>query len=53
LDNNPATVQIAAGGGELHQRHRDGSIWQYEGPAILGWVELDANPATDLITVAT
>ena len=29
LDNNPATVDIAASGGNLYQRHNTGLIWQY------------------------
>jgi hypothetical protein len=31
LDNNPATSFIAAGGGQLYQRHNTGLIWRYTG----------------------
>jgi hypothetical protein len=31
LDNNPATVQIAADGNALYQRHNTGRIWVYTG----------------------
>ncbi|GAA1616434.1 hypothetical protein ACFQY4_18310 [Catellatospora bangladeshensis] len=46
LDNNPRTVQIAASGANIYQRHGDGRIWKYLGVPITGWQQLDANPAT-------
>jgi hypothetical protein len=46
LDNNLATVETVASGGHLYQRHYDGRIYQYTGPAFTGWTELDNNPAT-------
>jgi len=46
LDNNPATVDIAASGGNLYQRHNTGLIWQYTGTPLTGWQQLDNNPAT-------
>ena len=58
LDDNSATVGIAASGGNLyqvHQRNATGgeaaNIWQFTnevctGAACPGWIELDDNPAT-------
>ncbi len=46
LDNNPATVEVVASGGNLYQRHDSGRIWVYTGPPLTGWQELDDNPAT-------
>ena len=45
-DNNPATVDIVASGGNLYQRHHTGLIWQYTGTPLTGWQQLDNNPAT-------
>ncbi len=52
LDNNPATVQIAAAGGNLYQRHNNGFIWRYTGTPLTGWQLLDNNPATVQIAAA-
>jgi hypothetical protein len=52
LDNNPATADIAAGGGNLYQMHKDGRIWKYTGTPLTGWQELDNNPATKKIAAA-
>jgi hypothetical protein len=46
LDNNPATQEIVADGGNLYQRHNTGLIWRYTGPPLTGWELLDNNPAT-------
>jgi hypothetical protein len=46
LDNNPATVDIAASGGHLYQRHNSGRIWVYTGTPHTGWRQLDGNAAT-------
>jgi hypothetical protein len=46
LDNNPATMQIVADGGNLYQLHTNGKIWQYTGTPLTGWQQLDSNPAT-------
>ena len=56
LDNNPATVEIVAGGGQLYQRHNSGMIWRYTGQpcgggGCPGWEPLDNNPATVAIVV--
>jgi hypothetical protein len=48
LDSNPATAEIAAGGGQLYQFHNgngDNSIWMYTGhpctpSACAGWVQI-------------
>ena len=45
LDQNPATVSLAATSTHLYQRHNGGSIWEYAGPST-GWKVLDNNPAT-------
>jgi hypothetical protein len=55
LDYNPATVQIAAVGSYLIQRHRDGSVWLYTpnlGPLGSNWIITDINTATVGIVVA-
>ena len=52
LDDNPATVQIAAAGGNLYQLHSTGAIWKYVGPPITGWHQLDNNPASVAIVAA-
>ena len=41
-----ALVPIAFKAGVFLQGHADGSIWQYVGPPMSGWAELDNNPAT-------
>lgn len=53
LDNNPATIAIAAGrdSTELYQLHSSGWIWHYtqhpcQGTVCDGWERLDDNPAT-------
>jgi hypothetical protein len=51
LDNNPATVAIAGGGGNFYQLHNDGKIWISTGVGCSsgscpGWRMLDDNPAT-------
>ncbi|MET3805630.1 hypothetical protein ABIB25_002634 [Nakamurella sp. UYEF19] len=46
LDDNPATVDIVASGGNLYQLHNSGRIWIYTGTPHTGWMELDNNPAT-------
>ena len=46
LDDNPATADIIASGGNLYQRHDSGRIWVYTGTPHTGWLELDDNPAT-------
>ena len=51
-ENNPATVQIVAAGGQLYQRHNTGLIWRYTGTPLTGWEELDNNPATIQIVAA-
>lgn len=56
LDNNPATMRIAAGSSKLYQLHNSGKIWQYtgtpcSGSSCPGWQMLDNNPAT--IGIAT
>ncbi len=62
LDNNPATVAIAAGDwGMLYQLHDNGSIWKYTGqhcdfqqpyPQCRGWEKVDNNPAAVKIVAA-
>jgi hypothetical protein len=52
LDNNPASVFIAAAGDNLYQLHNNGSIWRYTGPPVAGWELLDHNPATKQIAAA-
>ena len=56
LDNDAATVMIAAGSAQLAQLHKDGSIWRYDGSACAagacpGWQQLDNNPAAKTIVV--
>lgn len=51
LDNNPASVRIAAGGSSLYQLHNSGRIWRFTGvpcagASCPGWELLDTNPAT-------
>ncbi|HKS98971.1 MAG TPA: G1 family glutamic endopeptidase [Rugosimonospora sp.] len=57
LDNNPATVQIAAGAGSVFQRHSDGSIWEWTGTPCStgcpGWALLDNNRATTSISAGS
>ena len=50
LDNNPATVAIAGGGGKLYQLHNSGKIWVSTGVGCTldscpGWQMLDDNTA--------
>lgn len=57
LDNNPRTRAIFAGGGELYQRHADGSVWEATGQACVGgscpgWRRLDANPRTSALAAS-
>jgi hypothetical protein len=57
MDNNPATVQIAAAGQDLYQLHSDGSIWKSTGVACSGnscpgWQMFDNNRATTAIAAA-
>lgn len=52
LDNNAATVAVAADGNDLYQLHNTGKIWKYGGPPITGWQELDNNPATKQIVAS-
>jgi hypothetical protein len=54
LDNNPATVQIAASFSDpgLYQLHRDGKIWRYTGPPLAGWQLIDDNPGSVRIEAA-
>lgn len=58
LDNNPKTVDIAAGGSHLYQLHNDGKIWLATGTACNldscpGWQMLDNNTATVAIAADT
>jgi hypothetical protein len=51
LDNNGATVAIAAGGNQLYQLHRDGRIWRStrapcQNNSCSGWQMLDNNETT-------
>lgn len=51
LDDNPATVAIAAGGSKLFQLHNSGRIWMSNGVACAGascpgWQMLDDNAAS-------
>ena len=51
LDDNPATVTIAAATGGLYQLHNTGKIWRYTGTpcsgnSCPGWQMLDDNGAT-------
>ncbi|MFE6063382.1 matrixin family metalloprotease [Streptomyces sp. NPDC056431] len=49
LDGNPATVQLAASGNRLYQRHSTGAVFEYTGTPMIGWVALDLNPTTTQI----
>jgi hypothetical protein len=54
LDNNPASVAIAASNTTLYQLQETGAIWRSTGAgcsgnACPGWQMLDDNPATSLI----
>ncbi len=53
LDNNPATIAIAAGAKGLYQLHNDGSIWEFAGgaPPVYNWNQVDNNRATSAIAV--
>ncbi|MGI2908100.1 hypothetical protein, partial [Tolypothrix sp. VBCCA 56010] len=53
LDNNPATKQIAAAGGNLYQIHNTGAIWKYVGSPLTGWQQLDNNPDSIAIVAAS
>ncbi|NJK39217.1 MAG: hypothetical protein HC920_16745, partial [Oscillatoriales cyanobacterium SM2_3_0] len=51
LDNNPATIAIAASGDRLYQLHNTGAIWKYTGEPCAGdncpgWQKLDNNADT-------
>ena len=51
LDNNAATVAMAAAGGQFYQLHNDGSIWRHNGTpcsgsSCPGWFKLDNNSRT-------
>jgi hypothetical protein len=51
LDNNSRAQEIMASGTQLYQRHNNGSIWRFTGPACSGtscpgWRRLDNNPRT-------
>jgi hypothetical protein len=51
LDNNAATVTIAAAGSNLYQLHNSGRIWRFTGTACSGnscpgWQMLDNNSNT-------
>ncbi|WP_040799844.1 hypothetical protein [Nocardia higoensis] len=52
LDNNPASVDIAADGTNLYQRHSTGAIFKFTGTPITGWQLLDKNTATKQIVAA-
>jgi hypothetical protein len=54
LDNNPATIQIAASWSDpgLFQLHRDGKIWRYTGTPLTGWQMIDNNPVSAGIAAA-
>ncbi len=57
LDNNPATVAIAANAASLYQLHSSGKIWRYTGTPCSGnncpgWQMLDNNGATKAIVAA-
>jgi hypothetical protein len=39
--------------GKLYQLHNDGSIFEYTGPPLTGWLKLDDNPATTAITATS
>ncbi|WP_280187110.1 MULTISPECIES: hypothetical protein [Nocardia] len=52
LDNNPATVALAADGANLYQLHTTGWIFKYTGTPMTGWQVLDKNPATKNIVAA-
>jgi hypothetical protein len=56
LDNNPLTMQVAAGAGSVYQRRLDGSVWEWAGFGPCGektgcpnWVQLiGPNPTADI-----
>ena len=57
LDNNAATRNISAAGGQLFQLHDSGKIWRYTGTpcsgnSCPGWQMLDNNPKTKTIASA-
>jgi hypothetical protein len=57
LDDNGASVRIAAGGGNLYQLHNTGRIWKSTGAACVGescpgWQMLDDNADTSAIAAA-
>ena len=57
LDNNGATLAIAAGGNDLYQLHNTGKIWKSTGAACTGdscpgWQMLDNNGATGRIAAS-
>ncbi|MFZ0935866.1 MAG: hypothetical protein ACLP6W_23320 [Bryobacteraceae bacterium] len=54
LDDNSATVAMAAAEGQFYQLHNDGSIWRHNGTTCSGascpgWIKLDDNPAAAAI----
>ena len=58
LDDNSATVAMAAGDGQFYQLHNDGSIWRHNGTPCTGtscpgWIELDNNPAARAIAAGS
>ena len=57
LDDNGASVRIAAGGGNLYQLHDTGKIWKFTGASCIGeicpgWQMLDDNGDTAEIIAA-
>ena len=44
LDNNPATIAIAAAGEGLFQLHNSGDVFSFDGPPLTGWTELGQFP---------
>jgi len=54
LDDNSATVAMAAAEGQFYQLHNDGSIWRHNGTTCSGascpgWIKLDDNPRATAI----
>src|SRR5215204_1165911 len=45
LDDNDATREIVAAGGNLYQRHESGAVWKYTGTPKV-WQLIDDNRAT-------
>jgi len=43
LDDNAASVAIAAGGNNLYQLWSNGSTWKYVGPPMTGWQQIGDN----------